>query len=98
MSDEAKCPQCNGTGHRLCTLCEGPPCRDGHDWRPSGMFLMKQISTERGTDVVGGLQGYWGHRTPEVERCDRCWLLRMPPEPVRVSREPVPIGEKAGTP
>lgn len=67
-----------------------PACRDGHDWRPSGMFLMAQ------NEGLGALLGNGTHLGSQVDRCQRCGLLRIPPQPVRVSRELVPAGEKAG--
>ncbi len=55
-----------------------------HSWKPTGMFLMKMADTHNaqgyttGRQVVGGLNGYLDYRTPEVEWCERCGLLRIP--------------------
>lgn len=56
----------------------------GHTWKRTGMFLMKMANTHTyrgdvsGRKVVGGLEGYWEHQTPEVEWCSLCGLLRIP--------------------
>lgn len=60
------------------------PC--DHDWRPTGMFLMKMADVHShgrtvGRRAVGGLEGYFGHQTPQVQACARCGLLRLPPVP-----------------
>ena len=59
-------------------LCE-------HDWKPTGMFLMKHADVYAaagivGRQIVGGTEGYYKHQTPPVDVCKKCGLLRINPQ------------------
>lgn len=63
---------------RVVSLCD-PESAD-HDWKPSGMYMMRYTEVHDGWgnflgEKLTGGRFYGG--TPEVQICQRCGLLRI---------------------
>ncbi len=63
--------------------CTDYPEIESHLWRASGYYLMREVELQGdlgssiGVAMTGGSKSRLEERTPEVEVCVRCGLLRL---------------------